>query len=167
VEQGSPLSSAVCLLLVVKAAAVAGLVTLGLGLRPLEVALWGVLAGLSVVALLTLVPLIRSRAQPVVRLPAVVVLPDRSAATTSVPDPAVQARATDVELARQALLDARQRGAALEDLLAFAAQLHEATLDLARATLSAGGWVDPALRDELALRDRLSPADAEQPTTRG
>jgi hypothetical protein len=165
VEQRSPLSPAVRLLLVAKAAAVAALVTLGLGLRPLDVVLWGVLAGLCVVALLALVPLVRSRAQPVVRLPTVVVLPDRSAATTGVADPAVQARTADLDLARQALLDARQRGAALEDLLALAAQLHEATLELARARTSAGGWVEPALRDELALRDQLSPAAAEQPTT--
>lgn len=167
-EQGRALPPAVRLLLVAKAAAVAGLVTHGLGLRPLDVALWAVLSGLAVVAVMGLVPLIGSRRQPVVRPPAVVVLPDRSAATTHVPDPAVQARAAAVELAREAVLDARQRGADLDELLVLAAQLHEATLDLARATLSAGGWVDPALRDELELRGRSArPAEQEQPTRQG
>ena len=166
-EQESRLSPVVRVLLVAKAAAVAGLVAHGQDLRPLDVALWTVLAGLAVVALLTALPLLRHRLEVAKREPAVIVLPERSAATTSVPDPAVQARAVAVDAAREAVLEARQRGADMEELVALAEALHEATLDLARATQSAGGYVEPALRHELALRERAAAAEAQQPTSQG
>lgn len=160
-EQHHPLSPAVRALLVLKAGAVAALVCYGIGLRPLDVALWAVLSGLAVVAALALLPLLLPRPEPARRAPAQAVLPERSAATTHVPDPAVQAREVVVELAREAVLEARLRGASLDELVVLAQALHEATLDLARATLSAGGWVEPALRHELALRDRDRDVDVD------
>ena len=163
-EHDGVLSPVVRSLLVAKASLVAALVAHGLGMRPLDVALWTVLAGVAAVGLLALVPLLRRPMPPVRRAPAGVVVPDRSAATSGVPDPAVQARAVAVDLAREALLEARQRGASVDELLALAQAVHEVTLDLARATLSAGGWVEPALRHELALRDRevVLPAEVDR-----
>ena len=167
-EHDGGLSTLVRALLVGKAAAVAALVTAGLGLRPLDVALWAVLTGVAVLGLLALIPLLRRPALPLrPREDVVVVLPDRSAATSSVPDPAVQARSAAVDLAREALIAARQRGADLDELVALAEALHEAALDLARATLSAGGWVEPGLRHELTLRDREPMAPAEPPVRQG
>lgn len=162
-QQDGGLSLPVRALLVGKAATVAGLVTAAQGLRPLDVALWTVLTGVAALGLLALVPLLRRPLPLEDREPTVVVLPDRSAATSGVPDPAVQARTAAVDLAREALLAARQRGAELDELVALAQDLHEATLDLARATLSAGGWVEPALRHELTLRDRELPSELRAP----
>lgn len=168
VEHDDGLSPLVRALLMAKAAAVAGLVTAGLGLRPLDVALWTVLSGVAVLGLLALIPLLRRPPLPLgPREDVVVVLPDRSAATSSVPDPAVQARSAAVDLAREALVAARQRAADLDELVSLAEVLHEATLDLARATLSAGGWVEPALRHELTLRDRGPMAPVEPPLRQG
>ena len=153
-EQDSRLSPAVRLLLIAKAALIAGVIAHVSGLRPLDVTMWAVLGGIGTAVLLSLAVPARRSLPAWPKAPAVVVLPDRSAAAASTPDPAVQARAVVVDAARAALLEARQRGAALPELLALADALHEADLDLARATFSAGGWVDPDLRHELALRDR-------------
>lgn len=164
-EQDSRLSPAVRLLLIAKAGLIAGVVAHVSELRPLDVAMWAVLGGIGAAVLLSLAVPSRRRV-PVAPPPAVVVLPDRSAAAASTPDPAVQARAVVVDDARAALLEARQRGADLAELLELADALHEADLDLARATLSAGGWVDPDLRHELALRARagLPAAQPDQQT---
>ena len=164
-EQDSRLSPAVRRLLISTAALIAGAVAHVSGLRPLDVTMWTVLGGIGTAVLLSLAMPARRRLPATPKAPAVVVLPDRSAAAAGTPDPAVQARAVVVDAARAALLDARQRGAALPELLALAEALHEADLDLARATLSAGGWVDPELRHELALRDR-SAVPAESPEQR-
>lgn len=155
-EQDTAVSPAVRALLVGKAGVLAGLVAYGLGLRALDVALWTVLSGLAVLTLLSVLPMLQQRVETAARPPGAVVLPERSAATSGVPDPAVQARAALVDAAREAVLEARGRGAEMDELLALAEDLHEATLDLARATLSAGGYVEATLRHELALRDRAS-----------
>ena len=162
-EQDSRLSPAVRLLLIANAALIAGLVAHVSGLRLLDATMWAVLGGIGTAVLLSLAAPARRRLPASPQAPAAVVLPDRSAAAASSPDPAVQARAVVVDAARAALLEARQRGAELPELLALADALHEADLDLARATLSAGGWVDPDLRHELALRDRGGmPAEAPE-----
>lgn len=70
--------------------------------------------------------------------------PERAAVV--VPDVVAQACA--------ALLEAKERGASLDELLTLAHGLHEAELAHARRTAAAGGEVPQALRDELLLRDR-------------
>lgn len=138
------------------------------GMRPLDVALWCVLGPLAVLLVLELAPRAR-RSVAVATAPApVVVVPERSAAQTAAPDPAVQAREAVVERARALVLEARQRGEGLDVLLALSEALHEANLDLARATVSAGGMVPQALRDELALREQTVAEDqpgSDQRTT--
>ena len=138
-------------LLAALSSAVAFLACRALDLRPLDTALWAVLAPVGATLLMVLARLALRRPQPRPRL-ATVVLPD-SAEPVS-PDPAVQARDAAVELARQLLLDARERGASTDELLGLARALHEATLEQARALAAAGGHVPQALRDEIALRDR-------------
>ena len=120
----------------------------------LDVALWAVLTGIVVAGSLELLPLLRRQASVVLRPRSRVVVPDAVAATPPTPDPAVQARAAIVERVRAQLLEAKQSGAGLDELLPVARALHEAELDLARATVSAGGHVPQSLRDELLLRDR-------------
>lgn len=125
------------------------------GMRPLDVALWCMLGPLAVLAVLELAPRAR-RSVPVAPHPApVVVVPERSVAQAVAPDPVVQAREAVVERARALVLEARQRGEGLDVLLALSEALHEANLDLARATVAAGGMVPQALRDELALRGQM------------
>lgn len=152
----APLAPAVRRLLVAKAALVGGLVAYGSAVPALEVVVWAALCGLAAAWLLLLVVSFSRQEPPQPTAPRVVVLPERSVAGSAVPDAAVQARLEIVEQARLTLLHARRRDAGMDELLALAAALHEAELDLARATLSAGGWVAPALRDELALRDRAA-----------
>lgn len=155
-DDPGPLTPAVRRLLVGKAAAVSGLVAYGSAVPPLDVVVWTALGGLGAATLLTFAGSV-SRVAPVrPATPPVVVLPERSVAGSAVPDPAVQARQELVDGARLTLLEARRREAPLEELLALTEAMHEAELDLARATLTAGGWVAPALRDELALRDRAA-----------
>lgn len=152
----APLTPAVRRLLVGKAALVGGLVAYGGDVPPLEVVVWAALCGLAAAWLLILVVSVSRQEPPRPRATQAVVLPERSVAGSAVPDAAVQARLEIVEQVRLALLHARRRDAGMEELLALAEDLHEAELDLARATLTAGGWVTPALRDELALRDRAA-----------
>ena len=157
-----PLTPAVRRLLVGKAALVAGLVAYGSEVPALDVVVWTGLGGLGAATLLSLAGSVTRQPPDRPTAAPVVVLPERSVAGSAVPDPAVQARFTLVEQARATLLEARRREAPMDELLALATALHEAELDLARATLSAGGWVAPALRDELSLRDRA--AQVEEPS---
>lgn len=145
-----------------KAVLVCGLVAYGSAAPALDVVVWAALGGLGAATLLSLAGSLTRQQPPPPVAHRVVVLPERSVAGSAVPDPAVQARQEIVEQARLTLLHARRREAGMEELLALAEHLHEAELDLARATLSAGGWVAPALRDELSLRDRA--AMVEQPS---
>lgn len=125
------------------------------GMRPLDVALWSLLGPLTVLAVLELAPRARRSVAAATHPAPVVIVPERSVAQAAAPDPAVQAREAVVDRARALLLEARQRGEGLDVLLALSEALHEANLDLARATLTAGGIVPQALRDELALREQL------------
>lgn len=159
-EQATGLSARLRLLLSVKAALVVGLVSYGSGLRPLDVAMWSVLCGIGTAVLLSLVVAALRPGVVEARLTAVVVLPESSAAVPGSPDPVVHGRAAVVDRHREALVDARQRGAEMPELLELAEALHEAELDLGRATLAAGGWVEPELRHELALRDRSATLSA-------
>ena len=152
----APLSPALRGLLVAKAAVVGGLVAYGSQAPALDVVVWTGLCGLAAATLLSFVGSVSRQEAPRPSTPPVVVLPERSVAGSAVPDAAVQARQEIVEQARLALLHARRHDAELDELLALTDALHEAELDLARATLTAGGWVAPALRDELALRDRAA-----------
>lgn len=161
-HDSGPLTPAVRRLLVGKAAAVSGLVAYGSAAPTLDVVAWTALGGLAAATLLTFAGSVSRQAPARPTTPPVVVLPERSVAGSAVPDPAVQARQELVGKARWTLLDARRRGASMEELLSLTDALHEAELDLARATLTAGGWVAPALRDELALRDRS--AVVEEPS---
>ncbi len=131
------------------------------GLRGLDVAVWALLVPILVGAALGLLRLARADRH---RPHAAVVVPDDVVAHLATPDPRVQVRAEAAAGARDALLAARERGAPLADLLVLARAVHEAELDLARATLAAGGLVPQAVRDELALRDRQS---APERTTYG
>ena len=155
-QEGGPLSPAVRGLLVAKAAVVGGVVAYASAVPALDVVVWTALSGLGAASLLSLVQSVARQEPPRPTSTATVVLPERSVAGSAVPDAAVQARLEIVEQARLTLLHARRREAGMDELLALAAALHEAELDLARATLSAGGWVAPALRDELALRERAA-----------
>lgn len=141
-------------LLVGTAALVGGLVAYGSAVPALEVVVWAALSGLAAAWLLLLVASVSRQEAPRATATQAVVLPERSVAGSAVPDAAVQARVALVEQARANLLQARRRGAGMDELLALAEAQHEAEVDLARATLTAGGWVAPAMRDELALRDR-------------
>ena len=150
------------------ASAVAGGAAAANGMRPLDVALWCILAPLAALTVLELAPRARRSVAAATHPTPVVVLPERSVAQSAAPDPAVQARAAVVERARSLLLEARQRGEGLDVLLALSEALHEANLDLARATLTAGGMVPPALRDELALRGQMVEdlrSSSDQPRT--
>jgi len=120
----------------------------------LDVAVWAVLVPILVAAVLELAPRAQQQLLLARRHRAQVVVPDAVAAAPAAPDPAVQARAAVVAQARIGLLAAKEDGATLEELLALARALHEAELDLARATETAGGHVPQAVRDELHLRDR-------------
>lgn len=160
----APLSPALRALLVAKAAVVGGLVAYGSAVPALEVVVWAALCGLGAAWLLLLVASVTRPEPPRSTATQAVVLPERSIAGSAVPDAAVQARLEVVEQVRLAVLHARRRDAGMEELVALARDLHEAELDLARATLTAGGWVAPALRDELALRDRT--AQVEQSSDR-
>lgn len=126
----------------------------------LDVALWAVLVPILVATLLELVLRAVERVRAARRQHDDVVVPEGVAVITATPDPAVQARNDVVTEARGALLAARDRGAPLDELLALAAALREAELDLARATASCGGHVAQALRDELLLRDRRAPVES-------
>lgn len=106
------------------------------GLPGLDVALWSVLVPILVGGLLTLVRQAFWRARAGRRHRAQVVVPDA------------------VAQACAALLEAKEQGAPLEELLALARELHEAELGLARKTAARGGAVPQALGDELLLRDR-------------
>ena len=155
-QDGGPLTPAVRRVLVAKAALVGGAVAYGSAVPTLEVVVWTALCGLGAVMALSLVRTVSRQEPPRPTETTAVVLPERSVAGSAVPDAAVQARLEIVEHARLTLLHARRREADMDELLALAGALHEAELDLARATLTAGGWVAPGLRDELALRDRAA-----------
>lgn len=155
-QESGRLSPALRRLLAVKAGLVGGLVAYGSGVPALDVVVWTALSGLAGAALLACVGWLTRPAPPASSARRAVVLPERSVAGSAVPDPAVQARYAIVEQARLALLQARRHEAGMDELLALAEALHEAEFDLARAILTAGGWVAPALRDELALRDRAA-----------
>lgn len=131
------------------------------GGRAVDVALWAVLAPLLAAAALELAPRASRRLSGLHRQRAPGVVPDAVARGRTAPDTAVAARQAAVEQVRAALLAARERGAPVSELLGLARALHEARLDVARATLSAGGHVPQELRDELALRDRTPPSPAE------
>lgn len=150
----APLTPAVRRLLVAKAALVGGLVAYGSAVPALEVVVWAALCGLAAVWLLLLAASVTRQEPARATTTQAVVLPERSVAGSAVPDAAVQARFALVEQARANLLQARRREAGMDELLALAEAQHEAEVDLARATITAGGWVAPAMRDELALRDR-------------
>lgn len=130
------------------------------GTAPLDVALWAVLAPLAAVLLLELVLSVCRGVLTARHRGPVIVLPEEEH-LAGAPDPAVQAAEVAVEQARSTLLDARHSCAATPALLALAQSLHEAELDLAQATLAAGGSPPQALRDELALRSRPQPADRQ------
>jgi hypothetical protein len=145
--------------LVLRAAAAAlcslGAVAIGLWLqlRLLDVALYAVLAPITALTLLVGLP----RAGGAVRMgarrpPAPSVVPEPDGATGEAA--ATQAAELTVTHARDQVVAGAAAGGDLEELLAMSARLHEAALDLARATLASGGDVPQALRDEIALQDR-------------
>jgi hypothetical protein len=131
----------------------AALVGLRLQLRPLDVALYAVLTPIMALTLLVALP----RAGGAVRMGA-----RRPAAPSVVPEQdtsgggkaAIAGAELMVAQARERLVIAGGAGADLEELLVLSAALHDAALELARATLAAGGDVPQELRDEIALQDR-------------
>lgn len=132
-----------------------------LQLRPLDVALYAVLAPITALTLLVLVPGAGRPVRQAQRGPATPsVVPERDPADGDPVEPSLTGPELTVTRARERLLAAGRAGGDAEELLALSAALHEAALELARATLAGGGEVAQELRDEIELQDRAEQAEA-------
>jgi hypothetical protein len=132
----------------------AALVGLRLQLRPLDVALYAVLTPITALTLLVALPRAGGAVRMGARRPAAPsVVPEQDSASGA-GKVAIAGAELTVARARERLVAAGGAGAELEELLVLSAALHDAALELARATLAAGGDVPQELRDEIALQDR-------------
>lgn len=149
----------------------AAVVAAALQLRPLDVALYAVLAPIGALTLLIALPGASGALRLVSRRPATPsVVPEPESSSRDEVDltgpaltgGALTAPELTVARARDRLLAARAAGGDLGELLELSTALHDAALELARVTLASGGDVPQALRDEIVLLDR---AERVQPTT--